>query len=354
MPLAQAMAYGMQPRCVELCVCPDCAGPLGLVEVRASDGDEIMDGALGCAHCSRRYPITRGVPRLMPATGGVSADAQETVDRFGWQWNEFDFLADRYEAQFLGWIAPRTPADFRGRRVFEGGCGKGRHSALMADWGASDVIALDLGSAVDAAFRNTRDRKNVHVVQGDLFHPPVPKASVDVALSVGVVHHTPDPAGCFDGLVELLRPGGLVVVWVYGRENNEWIVRFVNPVREGVTSKLPHRLIYQLAKLPAAMIVGVGRGVYRPIASHGPSWLQKRLFYRPYIEQISSFPFEEVHSIVHDHLTPPIAHYLPRTEVASWVERHGLEAATIGWHNENSWRVSGRKPGAHDGPARAE
>lgn len=303
-----------------------------------------MDGTLVSAGCGATYPIKGGIPRLLPDADRVPDDAKVTVDRFGEQWNRFDFLGDHYEAQFLGWIRPNTKEVFDGKVVLEGGCGKGRHSALVATWGAKDVIALDLGSSVEAAYRNTREYPNVHVVQADLFHVPVAPRTVDVAFSVGVLHHTPDPKACFRELEETVRPGGRVIAWVYGRENNGWIIHGVNPVREQVTSKLPFRVVYELAKVPAAVLVGVGRGVYHPLYNSPLKSLGEKLFYGQYIRQISSFPFAEVHSIVHDHLTPRIAHYIEGPTFRQWFEEAGLQSIGVEWHNQNSWRGTGVVP----------
>ncbi|MEM7677444.1 MAG: methyltransferase domain-containing protein, partial [Myxococcota bacterium] len=218
------------------------------------------------------------------------------------------------------------------------GCGKGRHSALCATWGAKDVLAIDLGSAVDACYRNCRRFTNVHVIQADLFHLPVRPRSVDVAFSVGVLHHTPNPGHCFQELVKTVCPGGRVIAWVYGRENNGWIIYGVNPLRTAITSRLPHRWVRELAKVPAAMILGVGRAVYQPLNRPPFESVGDKLFYAPYITHISKFPYSEIHSIVHDHLTPPIAHYIPREEFQSWFDALRLEDIQIGWHNQNSWR----------------
>jgi SAM-dependent methyltransferase len=329
----------MRPRLVDLVVCPRCRGPLSLRADRV-DGDEVMSGTLACEPCGD-YPIVDGIPRLLPQPGQVPDAARRTVDRFGAQWNDFDFIGPHYEQQFLGWIAPNTPGSFAGKVVLEGGCGKGRHSALMAKWGARDVIAVDLGSAVEAAYRNTRHLPGVHVVQADLFHLPVAARAVDVAFSVGVLHHTPDPRGAFESLARTVRPGGRVIAWVYGRENNGWIVHGVNPLRTAVTSRLPHRWVYHLSKVPAAMLYALGRGVYQPL---GASPLGDKLFYAPYITHVTRFPYAEVHSIVHDHLTPPIAHYIRRDDFETWFTGLGLEDVAIGWHNENSWRGTGVVP----------
>lgn len=343
--LDERYAGAVRERLLELIACPRCAGAPFSLEVRQGEEDEILEGSLDCPSCKTRYEVRRGVPRLMPDAGDVPNDAQRTVDRFGKEWNDFDFLSHHYEAQFLAWIHPIKPADFKDKIVLEGGCGKGRHSALAAAFGAKDVIAVDLSSAVDAAYRNTHNMPNVHVVQADLFHLPVPRASVDLAFSVGVLHHTHDPRGSFQELVARVKPGGRVVAWVYGYENNEWIVRYVDPVRRGVTSRLPHKVIFQASKLPAAVLWAAARGVYRPLSKGALSGLGDKLFYRTYVNAVADFPFNEIHSIVHDHLTPPLAQYLRREEFEDWFSALGLRNVEISWHNENSWRGTAVVPG---------
>lgn len=326
----------MRRRLLDLIVCPRTKSPLTLRATR-SDGEEILEGAL-VNEAGDTYPIVNGVPRLLPEPERVGQAAQRTVDRFGEQWDEFDFMGPHYEEQFLGWISPNRPETFKDKVVLEGGCGKGRHSTLIAQWGAKDVLAFDLGSAVDTAYRNCRHLPNVHVVQADMFHLPVKPASVDVAFSVGVLHHTPNPSHCFRELVKSVQPGGRVIAWVYGRENNGWIIYGVNPVRTALTSKLPHKTVYQLAKVPAAAILAVGRSVYQPLDKPALKSVHNKLFYHSYITHISKFPYREIHSIVHDHLIPPIAHYIERDEFESWFTALGLQNVRIGWHNENSWR----------------
>ena len=333
----------MRPRLLDYLVCPHCQGALVLhARGEAADG-HVMRGSLSCAGCGNSHEVRDGVPRMAP--DAVAPEAARTVSRFGDAWSEFDRLEDHYEDQFLGWIAPNRPESFRGERVLEAGCGKGRHSALVADWGAEDVVATDLGSAVDVAFRNTRDRPNVHEVQADLHQLPVALGRFDTAFSVGVLHHVPDPQDAFRAVVSRVRPRGRMIAWVYGRENNGWIIHGVNPVRKSVTSRLPSRVVQQLSRAPAAILWAVSRGVRA--AERGPlAPVGERVFYRTYLRQLSEFPFWEIHSIVHDHLTPPIAHYISREEFERWFAEAGLEHVTIGWHNENSWRGTGHVPDA--------
>jgi SAM-dependent methyltransferase len=220
--------------------------------------------------------------------------------------------------------------------VLEGGCGKGRHSALAAEFGARDVISLDLGDAVEAAFANTRHLSNVHIVQADLNQPPVRRV-FDYAFSVGVLHHLPDPERGFRALVSCIRPGGHMSAWVYGREGNGWIVHGVTPVREHITSKLPHGVLDVVSGLLTIPLFAATRLLYGPLGGKG-------LPYGEYLSYIAPFPFREQRSIVFDHLVTPVAFYIRRSEFAAWFAHAGLQDVIIEQHNGNSWRGFGRIP----------
>jgi SAM-dependent methyltransferase/uncharacterized protein YbaR (Trm112 family) len=316
--------------------CPACQGDLDLVEA-AAEGDDVMAGTLACVGCDAAYPVARGVPRF---AGEQSGAAARTADAFGYQWKRYRELADRYRRQFLDWVKPVDEHFFADRVVLEGGCGKGRHSAVVAELGARAVVAMDLSEAVDSAFENTRHLDNVHVVQADLNQPPV-RAVFDYAFSVGVLHHLPEPQRGFHALVSRLRPGGYISAWVYGREGNGWIVKLVSPVREQITSRMPHRWLDALSVAVTLPLFAATRLIYRPVRT---SILGRRLPYAAYLGYISGFPFREQRTIVFDHLVAPVAYYIPRDEFAAWFERAGLEAVSIEHHNANSWRGFARVP----------
>jgi SAM-dependent methyltransferase len=319
---------------VEYLACPDCGGDLELGTGQIQD-DHVMEGALHCEPCSVDYPIQRGVPRF---TQAHSEGHAATAEAFGWQWKRYPELQQRYRQQFLDWIFPVTPDQFTRRVVLEGGCGKGRHTALAAEFGARAVIAVDLSDAVDPAFANTREFENAHIVQADLNFLPV-KPVIDYAFSVGVLHHLPDPERGFRSLVSKLRPGGRLSAWVYGREGNGWIVHLVSPLRKHVTSRLPHRLLSWLATILTVPLWSATRLLFGPAHRRGI-----RLPYGKYLGYIADFPFAEQRTIVFDHLVAPVAHYLKQEEFSGWFERAGMDQVTIEHHNENSWRGYARIP----------
>ncbi len=320
----------MRERLLDYLACPECRGDLD-VEARERDVEHILQGRLLCSGCSASFAIERGVPRFAPE---LSADDSRTARAFGYEWTRYDELGERYRRQFLDWISPVEPEFFRGKVVLEGGCGKGRHTALAAEFGALDVVAVDLSDAVDVAFRNTRDLPSAHVVQGDIHRLPV-KQAFDYAFSVGVLHHLPVPEDGFRSLVSRIRPGGRISVWVYGREGNGWIVHIVSPVRRGLTSRLPPVILDAISAVVTVPLFLATKLVYRP--SRG-RFLGHGLPYGEYLSYISSFPFLEQRSIVYDHLAAPVSHYVRHDELVDWLDRAGMEELIVERHNQNSWR----------------
>jgi uncharacterized protein YbaR (Trm112 family) len=322
----------MKRRLLDYLACPECSADLQLT-VTQLDGEEIMEGQLRCSGCSAVYGINQGVPRMAPLLGDTE---QKTAEAFGYEWTQYSELGERYRQQFLDWVQPVNADFFKGKTVLEGGCGKGRHTALVAGFGARDIVSLDLSAAVDAAFANTRHLPNAHIVQGDLTRPPV-KPVFNHAFSIGVLHHLPDPERGFHALVSRLAPDGAISAWVYGREGNGWVVHLVTPVRERVTSRLPHTMLDPIATALTVPLFLATRLVYGPLKGRG-------LPYGAYLAYIAKFPFREQRHIVFDHLVAPVAFYVRQDEFAGWFQRAGLTEVRIEHHNANSWRGFARRP----------
>jgi len=191
--------------------CPGCRGDLALT-VTAGDGSSVAEGTLTCGACGTHYPILRGVPRFVPTDGYVNT--------FSYEWNKWsrvqlDTANGRQESEAT--FAEKTgfsPDELAGRLVLDVGCGAGRFLDVAARWGAR-VIGIDFSFAVEAAHANLGHRPDVDVIQADVFALPFKDAVFDAVFSIGVLHHTRDTREAFLSLPRLVKPGGLVAVWLY-------------------------------------------------------------------------------------------------------------------------------------------
>jgi len=318
-----------------LLVCPTCHNTL---EVRAdqTNDSEIIEGALSCSNCGSVFPITRGIPRFLAQS--LTEDQKATADAFGYEWTHYSKLTDADRREFLGWISPLTPADFKDRVMLDAGCGKGRHIFLAAQFGARTVVGIDLSNAVEAAHQNTRELPNVHVIQADISKLPFLN-SFDLAYSIGVLHHLPVPKDGFLALSKHVRPGGRISAWVYGKEGNLWIEKLVDPVRKNVTSKLPRFATRCLSFFPAVTLYAALKLLYRPAKTR--VWLKSLLPYSDYLCSISGYSFAENFWNVFDQLVAPTAFYHSREEIVDWFQAANTQEVEISQHNSNSWRGTG-------------
>jgi uncharacterized protein YbaR (Trm112 family) len=55
----------MKKEIVKILCCPTCKGDLSL-EIKKEEKGEIITGIFTCSHCQCSYPITDGIPDLLP------------------------------------------------------------------------------------------------------------------------------------------------------------------------------------------------------------------------------------------------------------------------------------------------
>ena len=250
-------------------VCPRCAGPLTL-DVEARDEQEIERGWLYCQACAA-YPIINGIPRFVATDSyGKSFSLQWKIHRE----TQVDSLSGHEESrkEFVLKTA-FTDLELRGKLVLEVGCGTGRYMEIAAGLGA-EVIGLDLSYAVDAAYENMGRREGIHIVQSDLFRMPFRPATFDVVYSIGVLHHTPSTRDAFLCLPPLLKPDGLIAIWVYAL-CGEYTMR-LDQVRS-LTRHLPKPLLYGLCWICVPLLHAMAMlPRLRPIAKRIPTSDQHR------------------------------------------------------------------------------
>jgi SAM-dependent methyltransferase len=256
------------------------------------------------------YPMVRGVPRF------VSDDRYSRS--FSFQWNAHSLTQlDSFrggrgsEDEFVAKTGC-TPSELKGKLVLDAGVGAGRYSEIVSRWGA-DVVGVDLSYAVEAAYANLQDRPNVWIAQADIAQLPFRPASFDVIFSIGVLHHTPNTRDYFLKLVPLLKPGGLIAVWVYPKEG-------IYPVRQ--------RWVKYVNKIPPKMYYEWCRWFVPWVHSHGDGpWIKAlhRIF--PYASEGFGLEYDILDTF--DGFSPRYHWIHSPEEVVHWFEEAGLDDIVI-------------------------
>ena len=230
----------MKHSALDVLVCPGCKENLAL-DAAVVERREILDGTLTCTSCHAHYPIRSGVPRFVP--DGMYASS------FGRQWNWFRTVqldsatgTSRSEEALRGATGWRDDL-YPGRRLLDAGVGAGRFAERAASKGA-EVFGVDLTSAVDAAYRNIGERERVHLIQADIFALPFRADTFDLAYSIGVLHHTPDPAAAFRRVADVVRPDGRFAVYLYSRYG---IAHRMSDLIRPLTTRLPLTVMWALS-----------------------------------------------------------------------------------------------------------
>ena len=249
--------------------------------------------------------------------------------RFGYEWNKYNKMNSNYEFQFRKWINPLKPGDFKNKKILDAGCGMGRNSYWSLRYGAKELVAFDFDERSVAAAKRTLSCFNNASVKFKSIYEISWQDEFDIVFCIGVIHHLENPKKAINNLIKSVKSGGKVLIWVYGYENNEWIVKLVNPVRKIITSKLPLWLVHFLSYFISI-----------------PLWFLVKIFKGPglYLKQLSNFKLWHIHSIVFDQLIPKVANYWTKQEVLNlFKDFSNLKNIEIYSVNNNSWTILGEK-----------
>jgi SAM-dependent methyltransferase len=204
----------------------------------------------------------------------------------------------------------------------------GRNSFWPMKYGAAGGVAIDIDERSLAAARiNLKSYPSLEVCRGSAYDLPWCD-EFDIAFSIGVIHHLESPKMALEAMSRSTKPGGQVAIWVYGRENNGWLLSILNPTRKLLFSRLPVSWVHAISIIPAAIL-----------------WFMLRIGFShtAYLRLLRTFSFPHLRLIVFDQMLPRIANYWMKSEVDLLMRDAGLKDVELIWVNKMSWAARGCK-----------
>jgi SAM-dependent methyltransferase len=259
----------------------------------------------------------------------------QTIKDFGQQWTIYTQNNGYYGSVELlkDIIEPLLPLEqLRDTTAAEIGSGTGRLVNMMMQAGVDRLYALEPSKAVESLKKNVSrysDRVEILNMRGD----QLPQLDLDLVISIGVIHHIPDPDPVMSAAYAALKPGGRILLWLYGREGNELYLSILGPLRT-ITRRLPHFLL-----VPIAHFLSFGAGLYLSLARIMP------LPMRGYVINIfGRFDRQTRFLAVYDQLNPNYAKYYTRAEAIDLLNRAGFTNVQAFHRHAYSWTVLGTRP----------
>ncbi len=222
--------------------------------------DEIFEGSLTCVK-GHTYAIKRAIPRFITSV--------DYVENFSFEWRKFSKIQlDKFnhstqsEDTFMQ-DTGFTREALSGKLILDAGIGAGRFAEVVTRWGG-EVVGVDLSYAVDAAYDNIGERRNLHIIQADILHLPFREGIFDYVFSIGVLHHTPDTKRAFTALIPLLKTNGEIAIWVYAKYYEN--IQKISTMLRAFTTRMPKKLIYYLSSISIPLYYsGPLRGILFPL-----------------------------------------------------------------------------------------
>lgn len=158
--------------------------------------------------------IAEGVKAVLRQTSIMTSEVRDFWDQHAATFDQepdHGLLDPEVRAAWAAVLLPLMPSG--PASVVDLGCGTGSLSVLLAQAG-HEVRGVDLSPRMVAAAQAKADAAEVAAVfvQGDASQPPYPPDTCDVVLARHVLWALPDPAAAVKRWVELLKPGGMLVL----------------------------------------------------------------------------------------------------------------------------------------------
>lgn len=189
---------------------------------------------------------------------------QEVIDSFGHEWTVFDYSEnesnDALDAQFSLYCSPIDLNQFSPDSSVAGdfGAGSGRWASRLLPH-FSLIYAIEPSNGAYKVLKNKFDTKSrVRVLKESVGINSIPNESLDLAMSLGVLHHIPDTAQAIQDISKKVKPGGTFLCYLYYSLDNKplsyRVLFWISNSLRWFISRLPYRIRIFLTSIIATIV----------------------------------------------------------------------------------------------------
>ena len=194
---------------------------------------------------------------------------QQVIDSFGHEWSAFDYAEsetdDALDTQFSAYCTPIDLIQFDSKSsvAADFGAGSGRWASRLLPH-FSLVYALEPSDGAYKVLKKKFSKESrMKILQETVGANSIPAGSLDLAMSLGVLHHIPDTGLAIRDVASKIKSGGTFLCYLYYKLENKPVfyrgLFWASNSLRWVISRLPRAM----RRLIAQIIAGA---VYLPLA----------------------------------------------------------------------------------------
>ncbi len=274
---------------------------------------------------------------------------QGVIDSFGHEWAAFDYSEsetdEALDAQFLAYCAPIDLTQFNPESSIAAdfGAGSGRWTSRLLPY-FSLIYAVEPSDGACGILRKKfGNEPRIRIFQETVGVNSIPNGSLDLAISLGVLHHIPNTALAIKDVATKIKRGGVLLCYLYYKLDNKPLLyrglfQASNSLR-WVVSRMP----YILRRLIAQIIAGV---VYLPLARTAKllSDRGKEISNFP-LHHYANMPFVMLQNDALDRFGTRLEQRFSKKEIITMLENGGFDLSTLKFSDtEPFWTFVIQKP----------
>ena len=284
----------------------------------------------------------------MSAQGKDENLDQEVINSFGHEWAAFDYSEaqtnEALDAQFLAYCEPIDLSQFNPETSLAAdfGAGSGRWASRLLPY-FSQVYALEPSDGANKVLsKKFVNESRVKILQETVGRNSIPSNSLDLAMSLGVLHHIPDTGLAIKDVSSKIKSGGVFLCYLYYKlDNKPFFYRGLfwasNSIR-WVISRLP----YVMRRLIARIIAMV---VYLPLARTSKLLAKKGLNISNIpLHHYADMPFVMLQNDALDRFGTRLEQRFSKKEITEMLGNAGFDLSTLKFSDiEPFWTFSVKK-----------
>ena len=273
---------------------------------------------------------------------------QQVIDSFGHEWAAFDYAEsetnEALDAQFMAYCTPIDLSQFNTKSsvAADFGAGSGRWASRLLPH-FSLVYALEPSDGANKVLKNKFLKESrMKILQETVGVNSIPTGSLDLAMSLGVLHHIPDTGLAIKDVASKIKSGGFFLCYLYYKLDNKPLyyrgLFWTSNSLRWVISRLPYTLRRFIARTIASLI-------YFPLARTA-KLLEKRgknVLNFP-LHHYANMPFVMLQNDALDRFGTRLEQRFSKKEITEMLGNAGFDLSTLKFSDvEPFWTFSIKK-----------